>query len=434
MKKRVAFHTLGCKLNFAESSDLARRLPDDFEIVDFSEQADHYILNTCVVTSAAEKKCRAAIRQAHKRFPDAKITVVGCMSQLRTEQLKAMDGVNLVLGNAEKFNLNEFLSNGIHEPSNQVRVSNILKNNIFNPSFSGADRTRTFIKIQDGCDYFCSYCTIPFARGRSRSNTIVKTLDSIKAALKAGSKELILTGVNIGDFGKPNGESLFELLIAIESADIKARVRLSSIEPDLLTDQIIELVATSEKFMPHFHLPLQSGSDAVLKRMNRKYTTQTFINRVQKINSLMPQAFVAADVITGFPGETESEFRETYDLIDKLPVSCLHVFPYSGRPGTRSITLDGQVKPDVIHDRVAQLITLSEIKMDIFTEKNRGRTEEVLFESENENGFISGFTRNYIRVKAPFNESWNNTIRKAKLIDNEKHVFLFNPADELSLT
>lgn len=434
MKKRVAFHTLGCKLNFAESSHLARGLKNDFEIVDFSEPADHYVLNSCVVTAAAEKKCRAAIRQAHKCNPKAKITVVGCMSQVRAEQLQAMNGVHLVLGNAEKFNLNEFLSNGFSESPNQVIASNILKNNLFHPSFSGSDRTRTFVKIQDGCDYFCSYCTIPFARGRSRSNTVAETLDLIKTALNTGSKELILTGVNIGDFGKPHGESLYKLLETIESDNIQARIRLSSIEPDLLTDEIIKLVADSEKFMPHFHLPLQSGSDSVLKRMNRKYTTQVFTSRVHKIKSLMPHAFVAADVIAGFPGETETEFGETYELLDFLPVSSLHVFPYSGRPGTRSITFDDQINPEVIHVRVNQLLQLSEIKLVAFIKQNTGRTEEVLFESENEQGFISGFTRNYIRVKAPFDENQVTTVRKTRLTESEQHIFLFNPTDEMILT
>jgi threonylcarbamoyladenosine tRNA methylthiotransferase MtaB len=426
--KRIAFHTLGCKLNFAETSGLSRELQDDCLVVDFTQVSDYYVIQSCAVTATAEKKCRAVIRQAHKRNPDASVIVIGCMSQLRAEQLAATEGVSIILGNAEKFKLREIIKQETIESEDKVKVGNILKDKIFHPSYSGSDRTRTFVKIQDGCDYFCSFCTIPLARGRSRSNTIAKTLELIKTALLEHPNEMVLTGVNIGDFGKPNKESFIELLLAVEALEIKVRFRLSSIEPDLLTNEVIDHVAGSDKFMPHFHIPLQSGSDTVLKRMNRRYKADVFRSRVELIHKKIPHACIAADVIAGFPGETEEEFLETFLLIESLPLSYLHVFPYSERPGTKAMQMEDKINPAIIQQRVGKLLKLSENKKTLFLEKNTGRIEEVLFESENANGCISGFTTNNIRVKAPFRKDFINCVMKTRLktIDNNG-IFIFEP-------
>ncbi|MBE0663546.1 MAG: tRNA (N(6)-L-threonylcarbamoyladenosine(37)-C(2))-methylthiotransferase MtaB [Bacteroidales bacterium] len=427
-KKRVAFHTLGCKLNFAETSGLSRELQDECDVVDFSEPADYYVVQSCAVTATAEKKCRSAIRQAHKRNPGASIIVTGCMSQLRAEQLAGMEGVSLVLGNAEKFQLKEIIQEQSVEPSDKIRTSNILKDKTFHPSYSGSDRTRTFVKIQDGCDYFCSFCTIPFARGRSRSNSIAETINFIKTALREQAREIVLTGVNIGDFGKLNDESLFGLLKEIENLKPEVRFRLSSIEPDLLTKQLIEFVADSKWLLPHFHIPLQSGSDTVLKRMNRRYLSDIFVSKLNLIKAKLPFACIAADVIVGFPGETEEEFHETFSLIEGLPLSYLHVFPYSERPGTKAKMMDDKVRPEIIHERVGSLIRLSETKKLDFLNSNIGRVEEVLFEAENSSGNIGGFTNNYIRVSAPFQHEFINSVKKTRLTSFDKDgIFAFEP-------
>lgn len=427
-KKRITFHSLGCKLNFAETSGLSRELQDEFDIVDFFEIADYYVVQSCAVTSTAEKKCRAVIRQANKRNPDAAIIVMGCMSQLRAEQLTGMDGVRLVLGNTEKFQLKSIIQGNIFEPSGKIRTSNIHKDKAFHPSYSGSDRTRTFVKIQDGCDYFCTFCTIPLARGRSRSNSIAETLELIETVMREQPLEIVLTGVNIGDFGKLNDESLFGLLKEIERREHKVRFRLSSIEPDLLSGKIIELVANSKRFMPHFHIPLQSGSDKVLKRMNRRYFSDTFVSRVNLIKTLLPYACIAADVIVGFPGETEAEFQETFSLTESLPLSYLHIFPYSERPGTRAQILGDKVKPETIQQRVSSLIKLSDAKKIDFLKSNIGRVEEVLFEAENNRGVISGFTTNYIRVSAPFEHDYKNSVKKTRLTSFDKEgTFTFQP-------
>lgn len=427
-KKRIAFHTLGCKLNFAETSGLARDFESGYQVVDFQDAADYYVVQSCAVTAVAEKKCRATIRQAHRRNPDASIFVLGCMSQLKAEELTAMDGVQLVLGNAEKHQLKEIISNGSIDVNHKVTSSNILKYKDFQAAYSGSDRTRTFIKIQDGCDYFCSFCIIPYARGRSRSNSAAETMQLIKRVIKEEPREIVLTGVNIGDFGKPGKETLFDLLKEIDLLDANLRIRLSSVEPDLLTEETIALVAASEKFMPHFHIPLQSGSDGVLKRMNRKYNTALFTARVKAIRSRMPYACIAADVITGFPGETEDEFRQSYDLIQASPLSYLHVFPFSERTGTRAAGFPDKIKPEVIKERAAALTKLSHDKKKAFLLENQGRTEEVLFESENRNGYVSGFTRNYIRVKAPFDDEFVNCVLKTKLLKTDHDdVYIYTP-------
>lgn len=427
-KKRIAFHTLGCKLNFAETSGLSRDLETDYQIVDFTDSADYFVVHSCSVTAMAEKKCRSYIRQAHQRNPEADIIVIGCMAQLRSEQLSKIEGVKLVLGNSEKFSLKEYLQNNSVKQNDHINVSNILKNRGFYPSFSGSDRTRTFVKIQDGCDYFCSYCTIPFARGRSRSNTISETMVQIRAAMENDPKEVVLTGVNIGDFGKGNNETLFALLQEIEKSDFNIRFRLSSIEPDLLTDPIIDLVAGSKIFMPHFHIPLQSGSDRVLKLMKRHYDSELFINRVNLIKNKLPHACIAADVITGFPGENEEEYEETFSLITQLPISYLHVFPFSERPGTLASGFPDKIIPGIIRARVDKLLELGEIKKTTFLKGNFGRIEKVLFESEDNNGFMSGFTSNYIRVRTPYRKDLVNKIVEIRLdtLDKE-NVYCYSP-------
>lgn len=435
-KKRIAFHTLGCKLNFAETSGLSRQLQQNCQLVGFGDEAEIYVIHTCAVTSTAEKKCRAMIRQAHKRNPKASIFVLGCMSQLKASKLAEMEGVTMVLGNAEKYQLNEIIENENFNPEHKVSVGDILKSNVFNPAYSGSDRTRTFVKIQDGCDYYCTYCTIPFARGKSRSESIQKTIELIKVSLNEDPREIVLTGVNIGDFGKPGKESFAELLEGIEMLNTGVRFRLSSIEPDLLSEEIIRLIAGSKKFMPHFHIPLQSGSNTVLKRMNRRYQTDTFVNLVNQIKSLLPYACIAADVIVGFPGESEMEFQETVSLIRGLPLSYLHIFPFSERPGTKASTFPDKLHPQTIQQRVASLSELSLLKKRVFLDENKGRIEEVLFESEDINGFISGFTRNYLRVKAPFRNEFVNCVLKTRLnkTDNQA-VFFYEPVtDQLNNT
>ena len=429
--KRIAFHTLGCKLNFAETSGMARDFETEYEVVDFRDTADYYVVQSCAVTAVAEKKCRAAIRQAHRRNPHASVIVLGCMSQLKAEELVSMDGVSMVIGNSDKHKLKDFLSDGSLDAIDKVAVSNILKTKKFQSAFSGSDRTRSFVKIQDGCDYFCSFCTIPFARGRSRSNSVMETMQLINRVVNEAPREIILTGVNIGDFGKPGSETLFDLLNEIELSDMNTRIRLSSIEPDLLTEEIIGLVAASKKLMPHFHIPLQSGSDSVLERMNRKYNTKLFTNRVNAIKRQLPHACIAADLIVGFPGETESEFLQTFELIKSLPLSYLHVFPYSERPGTRAAGFTGKLKPETIRTRTAMLSSLSQEKKSAFLLENQGRTEEVLFESENSEGFISGFTRNYIRVKAPFNYEFVNCVLKTKLVHIDSDDTFIYTADHI---
>lgn len=433
LKKRIAFHTLGCKLNFAETSSILNDLKNNFELVDFSDKADIYVIHSCAVTSTAEKKCRSSIHQANKRNPAASIAVLGCMSQLRASLIAEMPGVSLVLGNQEKFKLQEMLVDDYEVPR-EIHVSNISKNHLFRPAYSLGERTRMFIKIQDGCDYFCSYCTVPFARGRSRSDTIENTVRLFKEAIKKEHpKEIVLAGVNIGDFGKPHGEQFQHLLIELDKLTEVERIRLSSIEPDLLTDSIIDFVASSQKLMPHFHLPLQSGSDTVLQRMNRRYNSSLFHDKVHNIKKLMPFACIAADVITGYPGESDQEFEETYNLLSEAPVSYLHVFPYSNRPGTLAATRKDALPSKLITERTHRLLELSDIKKQEFYQQNLGREELVLFEADNSNNFVFGFTTNYIRVKAPHNQSLSNLIIRVKLekIDHDG-VYVYDFKDDIN--
>ncbi len=407
--KTVAIHTLGCKLNFAESSTIMRQFQESgFTLIDFKEKADVFVIHSCIVTHQAERKCIAAIRQAQKRNPEAQIAVIGCMPELNKERLEQEDSKLLLLGNNAKFSLPEIILNGISSTISQPET--------FQPSYSSGDRTRTFLKIQDGCDYFCAYCTIPFARGRSRSGNIEETLKYICEATRNGCKELVLTGINIGDFGKKQSESLFNLLVEIEKIPAIKRLRISSIEPDLLTDEIIELFAASKKFMPHFHIPLQSGCDKILKLMHRKYTTETFAARVTKIKKIMPHACIATDIICGFPGESDEDFKQTYKFLQKLPISYMHVFAFSERVGTKAYDLEHKVESKLKKARSKKLHELSDQKKRFFYAENRNRVCDALFESEVHDGHILGFTDNYVRVKTPFNKELTNEIRTIKIL------------------
>lgn len=413
-KKRVAFHTLGCKLNFSETSTISRQLgTDDFQLVDFEDEADVYVVHTCSVTAVAEKKCRAAIRKAHKTNPSSEVVVMGCAAQAHPQTFEKMDGVSLVLGNNDKFRLKELL--GQQDVASE-HVSDISKIKEFVPSYSANDRTRSFFKVQDGCDYFCTFCSIPYMRGRSRSDSIENTMKVAREIAATDMREVILTGVNIGDFGHRNGEKFVDLLRELDNLDGIDRIRISSVEPELLTDEIIELVAASNKLLPHFHIPLQSGSDKILALMKRKYQREVFASRVNKIRFLMPDACIAADVITGFPGETHGDFDDTYRFIDGLDITYLHVFTYSERPGTRAVGFEGPVDEKEKRRRSVVLHQLSESKKLAFYTSNIGKTHSVLWESDNVNGMMHGWTENYIHVRTPFNPALINQVKTVRLL------------------
>ena len=392
----IAAHTLGCKLNFAETSDTLRRLTDEgHTIVDFRQKADIYLINTCTVTAVAEKKCRTAIRQAHRQNPDAQIVVMGCYAQVAADEISKLPGVTQVLGNDSKRLL----------------------------SFSGEDRTRTFFKIQDGCDYFCTYCAIPYARGRSRSASIEETLCAARRIAASGAKEVILTGVNTGTFGQHQGESFLDLLKGLDQIDGILRYRISSIEPNLLTDDIIDFVVNSRAFLPHFHIPLQAGSDHVLQLMHRRYDTALYRSKLESIKAVMPDACIAADVIAGFNGETEDEFRKVLSFIDSLPISYLHVFTYSDRPGTAALKLGEKIPIPVRHEHTARLLELSEKKHKEFISSQLSKVRPVLWEStpHSNNQTMQGWTDNYIRLCRPYDEARVGTIEDVK-ITNENIV------------
>ena len=421
-KKRIAFHTLGCKLNFSETSTISRQFGiDDFEVVDFDGQADFYVVHTCSVTAIAEKKCKTAIKQAHRRNPDAQVAVIGCAVQANSEMFSTMEGVSWVFGNNDKFRLGEVIKSqnveiqgyGHHESF----VSDVNKTREFMPSYSMGDRTRSFFKVQDGCDYFCTYCSIPFMRGRSRSESVANTMKVAREIAYTEIKEIILTGVNIGDFGRQNDESFLDLLGQLAKLDRIERIRISSIEPELLNDDIIKMVSVSEKLLPHFHIPLQSGSDKILQLMKRKYLREVFANRVKRIKELMPDAFIAADVIVGFPGETNEDFEDTYNFIKNLDVTNLHVFTYSERPGTKALQMEGKVDEREKRRRSQLLHELSELKKKHFYLQQIGKIADVLWESDNINGFMHGFTGNYVKVRTPFNASLINQIKHVKITE-----------------
>jgi len=402
----VAFYTLGCKLNFSETSTIARLFESEgYKKVNFEEGADIYVINTCSVTDNADKKCRKVVREARKFARDPYIIVMGCYAQLKPEEIAGINGVDAVLGAAEKFNLFKHLEDFKKSDRPKVLASPISEANSYHQAFSISDRTRTFLKVQDGCDYSCTFCTIPLARGKSRSDTIENILKNARDIAAEGVKEIVLTGVNTGDYGIIEGKREYrfiDLIRALDQIDKVERFRISSIEPNLLTDEIIQFVAESERFVPHFHIPLQSGSDPVLKRMRRRYMRNLYTERVAKIKETMPHACVGVDVIVGFPGETESEFTESYEFINALDVSYLHVFTYSERANTLAIDMEDPVPVRIRNERSRMLRNLSFKKRRKFYEDNIGRDEVVLFENDIENGRMHGFTNNYIRVVADY--------------------------------
>ena len=420
-KKKIAFYTLGCKLNFSETSQISRQFPSEsFEIVNYKETADIYVINTCAVTGKAEKKSRAAIHKFKKRYPNAIIAAVGCYSELKSGKLHAIDGAEIALGVSDKFLLPQYFSNNDPESFTNTEEKIKFSDKNFIPSYSTGDRTRSFFKIQDGCDYFCSYCTVPLLRGRSRSDTIENTLVTAREIAASGIKELILTGVNVGDFGRKNGEYFIELLKKIDNIEGIERIRISSVEPDLLTNDIIEFVASSKKFLPHFHIPLQSACDKVLKAMRRRYDTGLFADRVKKIKRCMPDCCVAVDIIVGFPGETDYDFEETYHFIETSDISYMHVFTYSERENTQALAIR-EIVPNAERTlRSKRLLALSEKKKAAFYNENSGKEKYVLFESDNDNGVMYGFTENYIKVKTAYNAHLINEIKKVKLEKNGK--------------
>ncbi len=397
-------------MNFSETSSIKRDfLPREFENVEFSEVADYYVINSCSVTGKAEKTCRALVRKALKTNPEAKVAIIGCFSQLKPAELAAMPGVSLVLGNDEKFDLINHLKNLSAPTTPKIDPKDPER---FVPTFSSDDRTRSFLKIQDGCDYFCTYCTIPLARGHSRSNTIAQTIETAIQLAATGIKEVVLSGVNIGDFGKNNGETFFEFLKELVRVDGFERIRISSVEPDLLHDEIIELVARQSKLMPHFHIPLQSGSNKVLKDMGRHYSREVFESRVRSIKQLMPHACIAADVIVGFPTETEELFSETHKFIESLPISYLHVFSYSQRENTKALKLTLMNNPPEVARRSRALHDLSDKKKEQFYRENKGYKALVLWENDKSGGYMHGFTDNYIRLQTKYDENLVNTIQE----------------------
>jgi len=401
----AAYHTLGCKLNFSETSTVARQLSENgFARVNIGENPDVVVINTCSVTDNADAKCRNIVRRSLKSNPQAYIVVIGCYAQLKPQEIANIDGVDLVLGANEKFNLPSMLddlSKRIHgddEPGAEIHAGEIKEVRNFIPGFSSGDRTRTFLKVQDGCDYFCAFCTIPLARGRSRSGTIEQTLAQAREAAKQGAKEIVLTGVNIGDFGKANGETLLQLITKLDKVKEIERYRISSIEPNLLNEDIIDFVASSEKFMPHFHIPLQSGSDEILSTMRRRYRKELYRERVEYIKKKMPNAGIGVDVIVGFPGENDDLFQETYDFVNSLDISYLHVFTYSERPKTTALRIDNVVPTTTRQHRNKQLRILSLKKQRAHYERFLGQTRSVLIESSEIDGVKFGYTPEYVRV------------------------------------
>ncbi len=416
-----SFHiyTLGCKLNFSESSAIAKNLADEgYERVNFEDGADVYVINTCSVTDHADRKCKKVVAQAKKHNPDAFIAIVGCYAQLKPEEIARIQGVDVVLGAAEKFNINSYLLQG-HPETPLIRNGNIKDVKDYTPAFSSGDRTRTFLKVQDGCDYFRTFCTIPLARGKSRNASVAETVQKAREAVAGGAKEIVLTGVNIGDFGQSTGETFFELVKALDREVDVPRFRISSIEPNLLSDEIIAYCAQSSKFVPHFHIPLQSGNNDILKKMRRKYERELYAERVSSIRRLMPDACIGVDVITGFPSEGEEEFLDTYRFINELDVSYLHVFTYSERSNTGALKMKGKVPISVRKDRTNMLRILSEKKRRAFYDSQLGKTWKVLFEAENDGEWMHGFTENYLKVKMPYDPLYINEIREARMLEQD---------------
>jgi threonylcarbamoyladenosine tRNA methylthiotransferase MtaB len=423
-RKKVAFYTLGCKLNFSETSTIARAMvADGFERVDFSTTADIYVINTCSVTENADKRFSTIVKQAQKGNPEAFIAAVGCYAQLKPEELAHVNGVDLVLGATEKFKINDYINDLSKNDFGEVHSCEIEEADFYVGSYSIGDRTRAFLKVQDGCDYKCTYCTIPLARGISRSDTLENVLKNAKEIADKGIKEIVLTGVNIGDYGKGefgnkrHEHTFYELVQALDKVEGIARLRISSIEPNLLKNDTIDFVSKSNAFVPHFHIPLQSGSDAILKAMRRRYMIRLYIDRVEKIKEVMPHACIGVDVIVGFPGETDDHFLDTYNFLSKLDISYLHVFMYSERDNTAAANMADEVPLAVRKKRSKMLRGLSVKKRRAFYESQLGTNRSVLFEAENKAGFINGFTENYVKVKVPWNPYLVNTIHQVKLTE-----------------
>ena len=421
-QKKVAFYTLGCKLNFSETSTIARSFKDEgFSRVDFSEPADIYVINTCSVTENADKRFKSVVKQAQKKNPDAFVAAIGCYAQLKPEALANVNGVDLVLGATEKFKITDYLNDLTKNDFSEVHSCEIEEADFYVGSYSIGDRTRAFLKVQDGCDYKCTYCTIPLARGISRSDTMANVLKNAKEISEKGIKEIVLTGVNIGDYGKgefgnkKHEHTFLDLVKQLDTVEGIERLRISSIEPNLLKNETIELVSKSRAFVPHFHVPLQSGSNAILKKMKRRYMRELYTDRVNKIREVMPHACIGVDVIVGFPGETDDHFLETYNFLANLNISYLHVFTYSERDNTEAAEMDGVVPKNVRAKRSKMLRGLSVKKRRAFYEKQLGTTRTVLFEAENKEGYIHGFTENYVKVKAPWNPELVNTLHNVSL-------------------
>ena len=421
--KKVAFHTLGCKLNFAETSTIARQFSEDFDRVDFSEAADVYVINTCSVTENADKRFKTLVKQALSINESAFVIAVGCYAQLKPEELASVNGVDLVLGATEKFKVLDYISDLTKNDMGEVHSCEIEEADFYVGSYSLGDRTRAFLKVQDGCDYKCTYCTIPLARGISRSDTLQNVLNNASEIASQGVREIVLTGVNIGDYGKgefgnkKHEHTFFELVQELDRVEGIDRVRISSIEPNLLKNETIEFVSKSHAFVPHFHIPLQSGSNELLKKMRRRYQKELYVDRVQAIKKHMPDACIGVDVIVGFPGETDAHFLETYHFLSELDVSYLHVFTYSERDNTLAATMEGVVPVNVRKKRSKMLRGLSVKKRRSFYQSQLGKVKKVLFEAENKQGYIYGFTENYVKIRTPWNPEWVNTIHSVQLLE-----------------
>lgn len=437
-KKKVAFYTLGCKLNFSETSTIARNFQDEgFERVNFEEVADMYVINTCSVTENADKQFKQVVKKALKLNEKAFVAAVGCYAQLKPEELAAVDGVDLVLGATEKFKIIDYINDLSKNDMGEVHSCEIEDADFYVGSYSFGDRTRAFLKVQDGCDYKCTYCTIPLARGISRSDTMEGVLKNASEIAAKGIKEIVLTGVNIGDYGKgefgnkKHEHTFLDLVTELDKVEGIERLRISSIEPNLLKNETIELVSKSRAFVPHFHIPLQSGSNDILKKMKRRYLKELYVDRVNKIREVMPHACIGVDVIVGFPGETDEHFLETYHFLNDLDISYLHVFTYSERDNTEAAVMEGEVAKNVRSKRSKMLRGLSVKKRRAFYESQIGTNRSVLFENENKEGYIHGFTENYVKVKSPWNPELVNTLHNVQLtrIDEDGAVrfdFLIN--------
>jgi threonylcarbamoyladenosine tRNA methylthiotransferase MtaB len=419
MNKKVAFYTLGCKLNYSETSTIGRLFNQaGFDTVEFSNTPDVFVINTCSVTENADKKCKKIVQEALKISPNAYVTIVGCYAQLKPKEIAEIPGVDMVLGAAEKFQIVDYITDLTKNPKTLVYNQPVTEANEFISSYSFGDRTRTFLKVQDGCDYSCTFCTIPLARGNSRSDSIENAVKQAEQIAASGVKEIVLTGVNLGDFGIIDGKrenNFFDLVKALDEVRGIDRIRISSIEPNLLTDEIIEFVATSKRFVPHFHIPLQSGSDKILGLMRRRYKRDLYVNRVEKIKALMPDCCIGLDIIVGFPGETREDFIDTYNFLNELNISYLHVFTYSERENTLAAEMSGTVPGSTRAERSKMLHILSDKKRRAFYCSQLDRTAQVLFEGDIKDGFMHGFTRNYVKVKAKYDPILVNEIKKVYL-------------------